>query len=337
MGDAFPPSPNPIYLLPPTLPSATSSSPDAIESSSRGGRLWPIRRPPLRFTTEFDSECPLFFHKISCKFFGSLAKLKLSFQNDTKGEIFSPQLGFITKNLAVLYDVESRNTLVKGSFDLGRHLQVQTTYDLQEQLGAIAMAATLPDPLAKLELSSCVPLVRMPRAALKFPAGEVVLEQRDNVKENDEVTKVLAIEGILRKQLLNGVCTFTFNRNDLNLRYSYKDEELSFIPSVNLPSNSLSVAFKRRFNPSDKLSYWYHFDSNVWSTVYKHTISKELKVKAGYDSKVRLLWASLWVGAEDAKTKAAPMKLKAQMMLQIPQDELRNSTLMFRVKKRWDL
>lgn len=42
-------------------------------------------------------------------------------------------------------------------------------------------------------------------------------------------------------------------------------------------------------------SYWYNFDSNYWSTVYKHTYGKDLKLKAGYDSEVRLGWASLWV------------------------------------------
>ena len=32
-----------------------------------------------------------------------------------------------------------------------------------------------------------------------------------------------------------------------------QDEQLSFIPSVSLPSNVFSFAFKRRFGPSDKL------------------------------------------------------------------------------------
>lgn len=42
-------------------------------------------------------------------------------------------------------------------------------------------------------------------------------------------------------------------------------------------------------------SYWYNFDANNWSAVYKHTHGKDLKFKAGYDSEVRLGWASLWV------------------------------------------
>lgn len=43
------------------------------------------------------------------------------------------------------------------------------------------------------------------------------------------------------------------------------------------------------------VSYLYHFDSNNWSAVYKHTVGKDYKFKAGYDSDVRLGWASLWV------------------------------------------
>lgn len=42
-------------------------------------------------------------------------------------------------------------------------------------------------------------------------------------------------------------------------------------------------------------SYWYNFDSNYWSAVYKHVHGKDFKFKAGYDSEVRLGWASLWV------------------------------------------
>jgi len=33
----------------------------------------------------------------------------------------------------------------------------------------------------------------------------------------------------------------------------------------------------------------------MWSAVYKRTYGKDYKLKAGYDSDVRLGWASLWV------------------------------------------
>lgn len=195
------------------------------------------------------------------------------------------------------------------------------------------MVAKIADPGYSLELSSPVPSIGMPRATFKFPMGEVSLEER----EEEEVNRGMTINGVLKGQFLNGTCAAHYKDEELELRYSYKDEALSFIPKVSLPSNALSFAFKRRFGPSDKLSYWYDLDSNNWSTVYKHTYGKDLKLKAGYDTKERLSWASLWVGDEAGKAKTAPMKMKVQFMLQVPQDDIRSAALMFRVKKRWDI
>lgn len=45
------------------------------------------------------------------------------------------------------------------------------------------------------------------------------------------------------------------------------------------------------------VSYWYNFDTNDWSAVYKQTYGKDFKFKAGYDSNVRLVSAALWVSA----------------------------------------
>lgn len=198
------------------------------------------------------------------------------------------------------------------------------------------MIADLADPGYAFELSSPVPAIGLPKATLKFPLGEVSLEEREE-EEEEEAKKALSINGILKGQALNGVCTAQYNDEELKLRYCYKDEEMSFIPSISLPSNALSFAFKRRFNPSNKLSYWYNFDTNYWSAVYKRTYGKDFKFKAGYDSAVRLGWASLWVGDEAGKAKTTPMKIKVQLMLQVPQDNINASALMFRVKKRWDI
>ncbi|KAG9141320.1 hypothetical protein Leryth_001789 [Lithospermum erythrorhizon] len=197
------------------------------------------------------------------------------------------------------------------------------------------MVADLAGPDFKLQLSTDVPSIGMPRATLKFPNGEVSLEERD--VDEEETRKVLSVSGILKGQLLNGACTALFKDDTLNFRYAYKDEQLSFIPSISLPSNAISLSFKRRFGPSDKLSYLYNFDNDTWSAVYKHTVGKDYKFKAGYDSEVRLGWASFWVGNEAGKAKTAPMKMKVQFMLQVPQDDIQSSALMFRVKKRWDI
>lgn len=339
MADVISPNPKPIYILPAPPPSASAliQDDDYFERTTRIDRLLHIRCPPLRFKSEFDSEGPIFLHKLSCKFFDNLAKFKFSLQNNIKGEFFRPHLSFVTRNLSVLHDFESRNSYLRGSLQLGKSLHVRSNYNLQERLGEVEFITSLAYPLTKLELSMPVTSVLQPRVALQFPYGEIALQQRKNFKEASEVNKVLSVDGILKCPMLNGVSTLVYNGKDLNLRYLYKDADLTFIPTVDLPSNKASFAFKRRLSLSDKLSYWYHFDSSAWSAVYKHTIGKDLKMKAGYDSMIRLGWASLWVGSEDGKLQSAPMKLKAQLMFQVPRDDVRNCALMFRVKKRWDL
>lgn len=152
----------------------------------------------------------------------------------------------------------------------------------------------------------------------------------------DEGEKILSVNGIVKSHVLSGVCTALYNDNMMNIKYLYKDDELSFIPSLTLPSNSLSFGFKRQLTPSDKFSYRYHFDTNYWSAVYKQKASKHVKWKAGYGSNERLGWASVWVGDASGKTKEAPLKTKVQLMVKVPQDNIRNPTVVLRVKKRWD-
>ncbi|CAO2821726.1 unnamed protein product [Amaranthus hypochondriacus] len=317
---------------PPPPPPSTDNHSSAPQTTSFG--LFSFqKRPPLRVTTEFDSDSSIFFHKISSKLFNGFAKLKLSFQNNPKGEIADPQVAIITKHLALHYDIEEQNALVKGFLDVGPNLKFKASHDVKAEQGEVTLAANLSDPGYKIELASAVPSIGLPKATFKFPCGEVSLEE----KKDEEVKRVLSINGFVKGSFLNGVGSAFYSDETLNLRYSYKDGEMSFIPSISLPSNAVSFAFKRRFGPSDKLSYWYNFDTNYWNTVYKHTVGEDYKFKAGYDSEVRLGWASLWVGNEGGKAKTAPMKMKVQFMLQVPQDDIRSSALMFRVKKRWDI
>ncbi|XP_031477254.1 outer envelope pore protein 37, chloroplastic isoform X1 [Nymphaea colorata] len=228
--------------------------------------------------------------------------------------------------------IHNDNKSVISCSDLGSNFLFKYHQNKSRQ-GDIKLVATMPDPSYKVELGSPVPFAGLPRASLRFPHGEILLEE----KEVDEVKRALSVSGVLKNNILNGVCTAQFKDEDLNLRYSYKDEQVTFIPSLSLPSNVLSFAFKRRFGPSDKLSYIYNFNSSYWNAVYKHTFGNDFKVKAGYDSEVRLGWASLWVGKEDEGAKGAPMKVKLQLMLQVPQDNIHATALLFRLKKRWDL
>ncbi|KAJ0603403.1 putative outer envelope pore protein [Helianthus annuus] len=303
-------------------------------------RRWVPPRPSIRVTTEYDSDTSLFFHKVSCKLFDNLAKLKLSFQNNSKGHVSDPQLSFISKRISCHYDLHEHNALLNGSFDIAPGLQITAAHDVKAQLGQVTMVADLA-PSCKLELTSLLPSVGLPKAALKFPIGEVSFEENEDQEEEEEeevdAAPKLAFSGILKAQVHKGILNAQYREDMLNLRYSFKDEQTTFIPSISLPSNAVSVSFKRRFSPSDKLSYLYNFDTNYWSAVYKHTVGKDYKVKAGYDSEIRLGWASIWVGDEDGKAKTAPMKTKVQLMLQVPKDDIQSSALMFRVKKRWDI
>ncbi|OIT35667.1 PREDICTED: outer envelope pore protein 37, chloroplastic [Nicotiana attenuata] len=326
-----PPNPNSLIV------SAPLSAPPESPPATAGSRpIWLRQRPKIRVTTEFDSDSSVFFHRISCKVLDSFAKLKLSFQNNGKGEISDPQLALSTKYLSLQCDIEEKNALVNASFGVAPGLQFKAAHDVKSQQGELAMVADLAGPAYKFELSSAYPSIGMPRATIKFPLGEVSLQEKEE-EEEEQAKRILSVNGILKGNILNGVCTAKYNDETLDLRYCYKDEQMAFIPSISLPSNAMSFAFKRRFGPSDKLSYWYNLDTNYWSTVYKHNIGKDFKFKAGYDSEVRLGWASLWAGEEAGKAKTAPMKMKVQFMLQVPQDDITSSSLMFRVKKRWDI
>jgi hypothetical protein len=161
----------------------------------------------------------------------------------------------------------------------------------QLQQGEISVITRLGDPLYKLELSSLVPYSGLPSATFHFPIGQVSVEE----SRNEEEEKLLSVNGIAKSDFLDGVLTAQYDKNNLNLRYCYKDSELTLVPSVSLPSNAVSIDFKTRFGPSDKLSYHYNFDTDAWNAVYKHTVGKNFKVKAGYDSEVQVVWTSLWV------------------------------------------
>ncbi|CAK9182273.1 unnamed protein product [Ilex paraguariensis] len=242
----------------------------------------------LNFTYSYKDEQMAFIPHIS------LPSNSLSFA-------FKRQFGPSDK-LSYWYNFESCNWSAVYKHTVGKEFKLKAGYDsevrlgwasLWAQQGEVAMVADLAGPAYKLELTSPVPSVGMqPKATLKFPLGEVSLE--DKVEEEEEAKRMLSLNGILKGYILNGVCNAEYKDKSLNFTYSYKDEQMAFIPHISLPSNSLSFAFKRQFGPSDKLSYWYNFESSNWSAVYKHTVGKEFKLKAGYDSEVRLGWASLW-------------------------------------------
>ncbi|PKI74993.1 hypothetical protein CRG98_004765, partial [Punica granatum] len=222
MAEPSPPSPsppNPNYVVPPTLP-GDQPLPSPPGSDPQPRFLFPFpKRPFLRVTSEYDSDSSIFLHKVSCKLFDSLAKLKLSFQNNNKGEIAEPQVAFSSKYLSIHYDVEEQNALIRSSFDVGPRLHLRATHDVKAKQGEVAMVADLVEPGYALELSSPVPTVGLPIATFKFPLGEISLQERE---KGEEVKRTLSVNGIVKGQVLNGVCTAQYSEEELKLRYTYK-------------------------------------------------------------------------------------------------------------------
>lgn len=63
-------------------------------------------------------------------------------------------------------------------------------------------------------------------------------------EEEEEQKSALSVNGIITCHILDGVCTARYCEKNLDLRYAYKDEQMTFIPSISLPSNALFCAFK---------------------------------------------------------------------------------------------
>ncbi|KAL4354139.1 hypothetical protein GQ457_06G022520 [Hibiscus cannabinus] len=125
-------SQTPDYLTSPTTPPAAPSPPPAPTPTKPKQFLSLVSdRPSLRVTSEFDSDSRVFFHKVSCKLFDDLAKLKLSFVNNVKREISKPLLVLKSKHLSIHYDPEEQNALIKTSFDVGPKLHFKAAHDVK--------------------------------------------------------------------------------------------------------------------------------------------------------------------------------------------------------------
>ncbi|CAK9875488.1 unnamed protein product [Sphagnum jensenii] len=291
------------------------------------------RYAAVKLSTEYDSEGAVFVNKLSARMLNGLAKLTGSVQREPGGDFRYPLFGVVTKYLSVLYDHEDKNALVTVSADIGRNLQVKYLRDVKAQQGEVKLLGQTSNMKYKTQLAYDIPpSTTFPKAVITFPVGELRVEE-----ETREEDQVLAFSGFLGGSLLNGQVVGSYSEETATLKYTFKDEELTLVPSVSWPSLSPTLAFKRQFGPRNKLSYSHNFETTTWSTVYKHKPNEDFKLKLGYDSAVRLYWGSLWVGKEDLGAKAAPRKCKLQVMLQVQQDDVKSGALLFRIKKRWDL
>ncbi|KAL9273400.1 Outer envelope pore protein 37, chloroplastic-like protein [Drosera capensis] len=333
-------SPSPLQPLspppPPQLP-----PPTATKSPSSS---FLFKRPPISLTTEFDSERPFLSHKLSTMLLDGLAKMKFSFLSGFDGEIGDRRVTVETNWASVEYDVEENDARVRGAVGVGKNVTISAEHHVRAQRGHVGVVANLADPAYKVQLVSTIPSTRLPKVALQVPFAEVSLEEGEEFAICRK--RIWLINGLARASVPNGVCTASYIDGNLDLRYLYKDEEITFGSGISLPLNTLDpleekknihrILFKRSFGPSSKLSYSYVFDSNHWTAVYKHKIGKDCKLKLGYDSERKLRSAWLLVGNDNSKAKTSPLKVNFQAMLHVPQD-IRASYVLFRIKKRWDI
>ncbi|KAG0628419.1 hypothetical protein M758_1G025300 [Ceratodon purpureus] len=286
----------------------------------------------VKLSTEYDSEGGVFVNKLSTRVLNGLAKLTGSIQGDPSGEFRYPLLGVVTKYLSVLYDHEDRNALVTMNADVGKNLSVKYLRDIKAQQGEVKLMAHTASLKYKTEISYEVPATTLPKVVCTFPLGQLKAEE----VELDE-DRAIALSGFIGGSVLNGQAVASYSDENATLKYTFKDDELTLVPSISWPQLSPSLAFKRQFGPKNKISYFQNLETSTWTAVYKYKPVDDFKVKLGYDSEVRLCWASFWLGKEDSGAKTAPKKCKMQVMLHVPQDDVKSGLLLFRLKKRWDL
>lgn len=109
----------------------TDPQPLAAPAAAGGGGFIDLGRPKLRLTSEYDSDSSVFLQKVSCKLLDNLAKLKLSFYNNNKGEVSEPQISFNSKFFSLQYDVEEGDALVKTSFEIVPGVQLRAAHQVK--------------------------------------------------------------------------------------------------------------------------------------------------------------------------------------------------------------
>lgn len=119
-----------------TATASPTSTNSAAADGCRFGGFLQFGRPKLRVTSEYDSDTSVFLHKVSCKLLDNLGKLKLSFYNNSKGEVTEPQISFNSKFFSLQYDVEESDALLKTSFDIMPGIQFRAAHQAKVLLDA---------------------------------------------------------------------------------------------------------------------------------------------------------------------------------------------------------
>ncbi|GJP42788.1 hypothetical protein CLOM_g2321 [Closterium sp. NIES-68] len=293
----------------------------------------------MKISSEYDSEEKVFMNKASVRLFDGLAKVKASCQTTLGGQWCYPLVSLVTKHLTVDYDVDGKNALVGVNADVGNH-SVAYRRDMQAQRSSVSTVFRNEDSsrsaefILDSEAGKYIPST-LAKATLLFPRGDLRF-----VDDSCEYEESKGLSGSLSANVLKGLAMASFSQGDaaINLRYHFKNDIITVAPSISWPSNHMHLTFKRRFNDHHKVSMAYEVQQLNYSAVYKYKPRDDVKGKLGYDKAAGLAWGSVWLGNESEGCSGALYKSKAQLMVQVPQNEgLKGLAVMFKIKKRVDI
>ncbi|EMS49559.1 hypothetical protein TRIUR3_22740 [Triticum urartu] len=103
-------------------PSPTTPPPPSKRGFLRG-------RPPIRVTSEFDSERQLFSHRISCRVLNGLAKLRFRVHHGAAGGAPTPEVALMGRNFSAVVDTASRGAVLRGTADLAGSLHLSAAHN----------------------------------------------------------------------------------------------------------------------------------------------------------------------------------------------------------------
>ena len=86
-------------------------------------------RPPIRVTSEFDSERQLFSHRLSCRVLDGLAKLRLRFHHGAAGGAVASDVALMARNFSVVVDTASHGAVLRGAADLAGSLRLRAAHN----------------------------------------------------------------------------------------------------------------------------------------------------------------------------------------------------------------
>jgi hypothetical protein len=112
------------------------------------------QRPPVRVTSEFDSERRLFSHRFSCRVLDGLAKLRIRVSHGAGGGGIAwgpPDVGLLARNFSVVVDPASRGAVLRGSTDLAGSLRLRASHSTKVR-PLIDCAALFPPRISLLPL-----------------------------------------------------------------------------------------------------------------------------------------------------------------------------------------